>query len=242
MADKFTDGVTPPDKANTDDNQTTDVTAYLAERVGEGKKYETLEIAVEALAKKAIHADKHIETLLTEKQTVAKQLETTLTQSKGIEDVLAAINDAGNKLPVVNETPVEPLTLETVLAAVNANSTEEIKATKRKETISATWDMLAEKEAFGTPEAAKAAVAKYIGSHTDRQTVVNAMAISDPENLLALLRKYGESVQFTEDYEGIHIEGVPNGKLTLAIIKEIREKHPEIYRTKAFQNRIHMEL
>ena len=241
MADEFTDGVTAPKKSDTDDNSTEDVTAFLAERVGEGKQYETLELAVAALAKKAIHADKHIETILSEKREVEEKYQTAVTQNKGIEDVLAAINAAGNEVPPATETE-KPLTLETILAAVNIDQTEKSVATDRKNLIDATWKLLAGADAFGTLEAAQTAVTKYINNDPKRQAVVNAMAVADAKGLFALIKDGSQAIQFTEDYEGIHIEGVPDGKLTLAIIKDVREKHPEIYRSKAFQNRIHTEL
>lgn len=242
MSVEFTDGGTPPTEPKSDDGGTPTVTDYLVELVGEGKKYATLEVAVEALAKKAVHADKHIETLLSEKQVVEEKFQTAVTQNKSIEDVLAAINASTVEPKPETSVSETPLTLETILAAVDKDQMGKADTTKRQKLINATWDMLASEKAFGTTEAAQVAVAKYIDKNSDRQAAVNAMAIADPDGLFALVKSGGESVQFTENYEGVHIEGVPNGKLTLAIIKEIREKHPEIYKSKVFQNRIHREL
>lgn len=73
--------------------------AFVQENVGEGKKYKTAEEALEALAKKAAHADTFIETLKLEKkgvETEKEQLAARLAEATKIDDLMAILTQDPN--------------------------------------------------------------------------------------------------------------------------------------------------
>lgn len=233
----FTDGVTTP--VTTQEPQTED---YLAQMVGEGKKYTSVEEAARALAKKAVNADSFIETLKTEKQQLESQYNELQTRNKSIDEIVQALR----KPEPQTQTPAPEgtMSVDEIIAELEKRNDQKSAAQKRAEAISATWTALSSEEVFGDTEKAKVAVATYINGDVNRKALVDQMALADPKGLITLLKQNKEVVTFSENTSGkvTELGASPTGKLTWDIAKKIRKDDPKLYHSKAFQNRMHTEL
>ena len=237
---EFSDGATTPNEpAETPEVQTEN---YLEQFVGEGKQYATIEEAATGLAKKAVHADKHVETLLSEKQALEAQVQ----KARSIDDILEAISQqAPEPAPVTPETPVvteTPVDVDSIIGEIEKRNANAAAAAKRQEAVQAAWDKLVDPAVFGSMEAAKQAVQQYIGGNESRKALVDTMAVADPDNLIKILKPNRVDTTFTENHESASFEGVPQGALTWEYCKHIRKEKPELYNSKAFQQRMHNEL
>lgn len=243
MSGEFTEGVTTPPTTNDDGAQTGEPESYLANFVGEGKTYTTVEEAAEALAKKAVHADKHIETILAEKKTVEEKLQEVSATSKSLDEVLAAINESVP--PVVPpEKPEGGSTQEKLLTLDDVDSylKQQSEATKKQEAIENTWNKLAGEGVFGDINKAKQAVALYIKEDPARKALVDAMAVTDPDNLIKILKPDSQTVTFTEGQESVKFEGLPAGKLTWAMVDKVKKENNKLFHSPAFRQRMQEEL
>lgn len=233
----FTDGVTAPEQA-TQEAETED---YLAQMVGEGKKYTSVEEAARALAKKAVNADSFIETLKTEKQQLESQYNELQTRNKSIDEIVQAL-----RKPEPQAQPPQEggMSVDEIIAELEKRNEQKSAAQKRAEAIQATWQALSSEEVFGDTEKAKVAVATYINGDANRKALVDQMALADPKGLITLLKQNKEVVTFSENSSGKVVEpgASPTGKLTWDIAKRIRKEDPKLYHSKAFQNRMHTEL
>lgn len=237
---EFTEGVTAPEKKE-EGTKTEEPSSYIAAFVGEGKQYTTVDEAAEALAKKALNADKHIETLITEKKTVEQQLQEERAKGKSIEEVLAAINDTKEPVQMQQtqqQQEANNLTIEDVANYLKEQQT----ATSREQAKASAWDKLASEDVFGDLDKAKIAVAEYIKDNPARKAVVDTLAVSDHSELIRILKPEGKKVVFSETQEGFKFEGLPSGKLTWEIAQEVRKKDPKLYNSHAFKKRMHEEI
>lgn len=234
----FTDGVTAPEQT-TQGDQTED---YLAQMVGEGKKYASVEEAAKALAKKAVNADSFIETLKTEKQQLESQYNELQTRNKSIDEIVQALRKP--EPPTQAAQPEGTMSVDEIIAELEKRNDQKSAAQKRAEAIQSTWQALASEEVFGDAEKAKVAVATYINGDTNRKALVDQMALADPKGLITLLKQNKDVITFSENNTGIVTEPgeSPTGKLTWDIVKRIRKEDPKLYNSKAFQNRMHQEL
>ena len=237
----FTDGVTAPEEQVSDSVETQD---YLAEMVGEGKKYTSVEEAAKALAKKAVNADNFIETLKTEKRQLEEQYNELQTRNKSIDEIVQALRKPEPTKEPEPSNGEPQMSVDQIIAELEKRNEEKSAAQKRAEAIQSTWQALSSEEVFGDMEKAKVAVATYINGDANRKALVDQMALADPKGLITLLKQNKEVVTFSENSSGKVVEpgSSPTGKLTWDIAKKIRKEDPKLYHSKAFQNRMHTEL
>lgn len=238
---EFTEGVTAPVVQPEVVPPTEGPASYLADLVGEGKSYTTVEEAAEALAKKASHADKHIETLIAEKKAIELQYQEISTKTKSIDEVLAAINEQNIQEPVVPKvegTSTQQLTLDDV----DAYFKQQGVAQEKKASISKSWERLASEGVFGSIDKAKQAVALYIKDNPARKALVDSMAVADPDGLIRILKPDVSTVTFTESHEGVKFEGLPSGKLTWAMADKVKKENSKLYYSPAFRKKMQEEL
>jgi hypothetical protein len=136
------------------------------------------------------------------------------------------------------------LSVDEVIAEFEKRSQEKQKAEAQQNRIKSTWEKLGSQEVFGDLEKAKIAVATYIGNDPNRKSLVDQMAIADPDGLITLLKQNKAVVTFSEDHstQSSETTTAPTGKLTWEVAKQIRKDNPKLYHSKAFQNRMHTEL
>lgn len=241
---EFTDGATTPTEEPAGESTTED---YLAEMVGEGKKYGTVEDAAKALAKKAVNADTFIETLKTEKRQLEEQYQELQTRNKSIDEIVQALRQPDppkQEPPTPKEPEQDNMSVDQIIAELERRTQEKTAAQQREDAIKKTWEALGSPEVFGDLDKAKTAVASYIGKDPNRKALVDQMAIADPQGLVALLKQNREVVTFSENQTGKATEpGMSNtGKLTWDAVRKIRKENPKLYNSKAFQQRMHTEL
>lgn len=242
---EFTDGVTAPEEQPQENAEQSTTEDYLAEFVGEGKKYQSVEEAAKALAKKAVNADTFIETLKTEKQELETKYNELSTKNRSIDEIIQAIKTPESNLE--QQTPVqqEPeMSVDAIIAELEKRNQEKSEAEKRTERVRTTWERLGTEDVFGDMEKAKAAVATYIGDDTSKKALVDQLALVDPDGLITLLKQNKQVVTFTEEHNARSSENTTpvTGKLTWDIVNKIRKDNPELYNSKAFKNRMHHEL
>lgn len=253
----FSDGVTAPEEQQqqAQESQEQQTEDYLAEMVGEGKKYSSVEEAAQALAKKAVNADNFIETLKTEKTELESKYNELQTRNKSIDEIIAAIKaedeqNAQQQAPTQQQQETQSgeaqLSIDDIIAKLEERQEEKTQAQKRAEAIESTWGMLSSEDVFGDMDKAKAAVSQYIGKDESRKALVDSMAVTDPQGLAVLLKQGPAATTFTEDYSGRSSEeptaAAKTGKLTWDIARKVRKENPDVYYSKAFQNRMHNEL
>jgi len=238
---EFTDGVTAPAVTQEQVDQTED---YLAQWVGEGKKYQNVEEAAKALAKKAANADTFIETLKAEKYELESKYNEIQTRNRSIDEIIQAIKQPEPPKPKEEPVNTQNLSVDEVIAEFEKRSQQKQQAEAQQTRIKSTWEKLSSQEVFGDIEKAKVAVATYIGNDPHRKSLVDQMAVADPEGLVTLLKQNKAVVTFSEDYstQSSDPNVTPQGTLTWEIAKQIRKDNPKLYHSKAFQNRMHTEL
>lgn len=227
------------------DKQETQEERYLERFVGEGKKYKTVEEAAEALAKKAVNADTHIETLINEKREVEQR-------AKAVDEVLAYIKESTSPKKADERVSVEEIQdsvdtkslseadiLKVVQNFYDSKSQKEIaKATQDK-----AWEKL--KEAAGDEVAAKLALTQYIGKDEKKRQLIDTMALTDPDGMVKLLIGEKKVKNFSTASESSRnvTENIPsNGPLTMEQIRKVRKENPRLYNSVAFQKRIHSPI
>lgn len=222
---------------------------YLANLVGEGKKYKS---AAE-LAKAYANADQFIETLKTEKQA----LEAKTAEAKTVDDIIAKLKqekpEETYQPPTSNDEVPKGLTvdqLEEWFAERQKKQIEEETAAKQVEQIKLNqekaWNLLASEDAFGSVENAKRAIAEYIGQDQTKADVINRMGGYTPEDLVVFLKSTVKSnaVQYTDD------SGVKNtqedftfkGKLTWDKVKEMEKENPKLKKDRKWNTYVNKNL
>jgi hypothetical protein len=239
MSDEFTTGATTPETtAEVVTEQTPAVESDLAQWVGEGKKYAT----PDDLAKAYKNADQRIEELRLDTERLTSEKAELEAKSKGVEDVLAAIQNQTTQtieqsVPVV-QTEVSPdinVLVDQRLAEHQANADKQTK-------VSTTWSMM--DEAFGSRAAASLAVQSYMGDDPAKKAIINNLAISDPAGLMKLIGKDVEKVAttFTSDHSSGGGEVNLEGTLTWETAQQVRKKDPKQYYSHAFKQRMINEI
>jgi len=241
MSEEFVEGATTPEAELEKPVEQTPVTeAELANWVGEDRKYKT----VDDLAKAYGNADKHIlELELETKRLRDENLEVT-SKSRSVEEILEALkNENTPSEPHISSQPVPKQEEVDWDALLETKLSERDKATKQKEAVTSTWQIM--DEAFGDRSAASVAVTQYINDDPGRKAVVNSLAISDPAGLLKLLGKdvMKKPVAFAESKgssggEHVNLEAT----LTWDVAHTIRKKDPKLYYSHAFRKRMQTEL
>ena len=233
----FSDGVTAP--ANGSQEPQTE--NYLADMVGEGKKYTTIDEAAQALAKKAVNADQFIETLKTEKQELETQYQELQTRNRSIDEIVNALKQPEPQAPAQQgQAPDIPDIDGLVDQKLKAYQEAESNAAK----IRSTWDKLGSADVFGDIDKAKVAVAQYIGNDPVKKQLVDQMALADPEGLIVLLNKKQPVVTFSDNGSQRSTETTSDfqGKLTWDEADKIRKENPTLYYSQAFRKKMREEL
>lgn len=234
--------------------------AFVQENVGEGKKYGTVEQAIEALAKKAAHADTFIETLKLEKQgveTEKEQLAARLAEAKKIDDLMAVLapdpdassgnnaqqngNDGDDQGQQVTQEQLQGMVRDMLQAEKQAELENQGKQ-KKAENQNKAWESL--KQAYGSEKGAKDAIKKYVGTDKSKADIINRMGEATPEAVAEFLKlhvKPGEAVSGVGNTDlNVGEDFNPNkGLLTWKKVQEIRKNDPKLYKDRKFQLQIH---
>lgn len=228
----------PLDDAGIDDQLNTDP---LAELVGEGKKYAT----VEDLAKGALHAQQFIETLKVEKHGVETELEQAKLATKTTEEILAALNKdtstppAGSDQPPVNEGLTPEAIAELVKEQLAAKDTEAVQAEKLnkiKQNQVKSWEVL--EKHFGSKAEAQRIMKSYVGSNDDRRSVVEQLGGYDPTALLNVLKEHKPNTIMPSVSGDTELNlGFDGGAKTLTWTdaKKLKRDNIKIYNSPQFQ-------
>jgi hypothetical protein len=228
------------DVFNTDPNANKDAPKDLiAELVGDGKKYKT----VEELARGRIEADVHIVRLETE----AKDLREKLAKAKAIEDVLEAVkaNAASAKdTPDPKDAPATGTSLtaeqvaKIVATQVTGLRTQEVKATNLAK---ANAEMV---KLFG--DKAQEVYQKEANT-PELQKVYKELAETNPEKFVSLFHK-PEPKNQTLDNGGKNTAALPNLNTltgvqpgTQAYYAKLRKENPKLYMSPTVQLKMHAD-
>lgn len=221
--------------------------------VGEGKKY----ASVEELAKGTLHLTKHLDTIMNEKADLEDKLTRQQTSDQMLSEIFAKLdgldaggdpNDPDDPTPNQPEHPDNddgPITvtkvrdlLQTMLTEQDQKKQEQAKIEAIKANQAKTLAGL--EKALGSPDAAKAALAEYVGEDQGRADVLNRMASYDPEGAVEFVvqRTKKEGVSFG-DGKTRHVGGEDNASgLTWVKARQIRREDPEYYESREFQNQL----
>lgn len=222
---------------------------YLAEFVGEGKKYTTIEDAAKALAKKAVHADQFIETIKREKQEIESKLAEAEARTKTADEIVELITtkafypgdgqqQAMNQDMTAQQTTPSGLKPEEVEALVEAKLRDRALALERRAQKEKTWGLLVQE--FGSDDAVKQRLLDYAGDNPVRREAVDKLGFTDPAGLVLLLKSAtSEKEQFSPDRSREHT-GDPTVKtgLTWSKAKELKRTDPRKYNSLAFQREL----
>ena len=234
-----------PNSTQNDGNQDPDYHGLL---VGEGKKYSD----DAALAKGYGNIAAHAKTVEDENAEMRKQLATMQTQNKTVDDILAQINKppAGDHHMDVNED--QPVSKEDIAALIAAGFDQRDKATevtreadKIKTNQKSFWAKAT--ELYGDLDKAKTAVSMYVGDDVSKRDMVKNLGSYDPTTLVTILTNAvapkGEQINFGGADLGANNSGetvvIPQGLMTYAQAEVVRKKDPKLYKSRAFQNKLH---
>ena len=229
---------------------------YLELLVGDGKKYND----EKNLAKGYANLQAHNQKILEEKQEIQRKLDAIQSQSKTVEDVLAALGKkpsgdnldsddlggqgGGNSNQALSKEDI----LSIVTSALDQRSEEARKddQVKRiKETQRETWDKLS--GVYGDKAKAKAAVAMYVGDDSEKRKLVQNLGSFDPATLVEMMKAAvppnGENIDFGLGDDGNQNPQeelpAPKNLFTYAQAEEVRKKNPGLYKSRDFQLRLH---
>jgi hypothetical protein len=213
---------------------------HLAELVGEGKKY----ASVEELAKSAAHAQRHIETLEIENQGYEIELEKARTAATTTEEILAALKTQA-PATTTEQDPVggEGLTAETVaqlveqkLAAKETEASEAVRLAAVKQNQTKSWELL--DGHFGNRDEATKAMKAYIGDDSGRREVVNQLGGKDPAALLSVLKEFKPETTMPAVSGDTEVNlGFDSGgkQLTWTDAKKLKKDNLKLYNSPQFQ-------
>lgn len=209
--------------------------AFLSKYVGEGKKYKS----EEDLAKAYANAEQFIETLKSEKQTLQQEMESKLSQAKTVEDIMAALTAQPETTTVTKGDDRQPtISPEQIEKLVESHLTKKQQLDVIKANQDKAWTALA--EAFGDKEAAKKAVAEYIGGDKHKQELVNQMGSYTPNDLVKLIAPAKQApVSFSEPGEVVPDTVMPAGELSWDQVKQIKKQNPVLFKSREFQKKLH---
>lgn len=218
---------------------------FIAENVGDGKKYKTEAEALRALAKKALHADTFIEQLKEEKRQleatygdVATKLSELTAKESRTDEILAAIK---NQSTAPGTPPTQAgLSQEELNKQLEALLDQRQTAALKKANSEKAWVLLDSQ--YGSREAAKEAVRQFIGTDPALKTTVGILGESNPEKLVEFItasKKKPES--FTDPNENArNTDAIPAASgLTWNKAKEIKKANPKLYWSPKFQAELH---
>jgi hypothetical protein len=241
------------------DSNQFDSDAFIAENVGDGKKYATAEEALRELAKGKFHADLHINTLELEMKGEKKakaELESKLVDSKKIDDLLNALTDedstvqpaaqAADGSAQIDLDQVKTIVRDLLVAEKDAENSVVLEQTKSSNRDAA-FDLLAKpvsEGGFGSMENAKLAIREYVGQDSEKADIIDRMGSHTPEAVAEFLKI---QLKGNDKLDGVGVSGinisennkVTNGMLTWAKAKQVKKDDPALYKSPKFQMQIH---
>jgi len=252
----LTDTLNKETDNNANENNSTETTtqqqgesasSYFDRLVGEGKKFATPEEAIEALGKKAEHADSFIEELKNEKRILEDQYKEVNTKVMTQEEIFNAIlnkDDTSLKennqdaQTVVTEEKFTPDQVKKIVDSV-LQEKEQVRESEAK--VKKAMEYL--EEQFETSEKVRDVINAFVGDSEEKRTVVDTLALTDPERLAILLKGSPDAVNFTRN--GEHKSGFPTqdalrgqDQLTWSEAKKIKRENPVYYRSIDFQKKM----
>lgn len=222
-----------------------DEARFIAENIGEGKKFASMEEAVKALAKKAVHADNFIETVKNEKrqletvynETVAKLAEAT-TSGQKVDEILAALKAGGQS----SSTPTgQSLSQEDLNKMLEETISKRDSERARKENEQRSWDLLAKE--YGDLDKAKEAIRQFAKGDKAVIETIKILGSNNPEKLVEFVTaKKQTATQYTDGNQGaINIAslGIDNNGLTWDVAKKLKKENPKEFWSTKFQAALH---
>lgn len=223
---------------------------YLAELVGEGRKYSSIEEAAKALAKKAIHADQFIETLKEE----SRQKDEALAKARTVDEIMEALKGSSNtevERVVAQETQTEipesvnldiPSEVRKYLEAEEAKKKQQAQQEQAKANQEKSWKLLQEK--VGDLDNAKKLVRDYVGEDTAKRQMVDLLANSNPEELVRIVTSAVPSDKVVPSSPRKHIsisenEVLTDNNLTWEKVWKIKKENPRLFNSPKFQSLLH---
>lgn len=232
-----------------------DGSAFLADNVGDGKKFATVEEAVVELGKSKFHADSFIKTLELEAQgerTEKEKLALQLADSTKIDDLLKAIDKPDGEKGVV--TPAATVDMDQVkslvgemLTAEKDKSSSEATAKVVKANQDKAFALLSEpvsEGGFGSLDNGKLAIREYCGDDTAKQDIINRMGAATPDAVAAFLKLQLNGNTKIEGIGGTAFNTPENldrqvGGLTWSQCMKIKKENPRLYKNHKFVASMH---
>lgn len=233
-----------------DQDKTTSMTPeeFLAENVGEGKKYPTEAEALAALAKKALHADSFIAQLKGEKSEMEQRLSELAAQSKTTEDILNALkgqpepsgtsgadqyrDEQGGATPQgLTRDEIAQLAREELLRAEAERTVKERDEAARKALV----------DAFGTADQAAAAMRRYTNGDETKLKVITELGRTDPAAVVRLLQSAPSGDKGPADLKGDSGPAAPGPQapdVTWKQAMEVKRTNPRLYASRDFQRKL----
>lgn len=211
---------------------------YLAELVGDDKKYKT----PSELAKAKVHADKHIDKLIAEKRELEAKYIASTEHAKTIQDIIKELQ--GGKTNESNSTPQNaPQTspedinkiIETKLQEVNAAKMREVQKETLKAKLTETFN--------GDFNLASEAIKKYVNGDSDKLIAIDKLLLSDYDDAVELIKKKSgiDKASFTDTTSTKKVTMPSNFGigLTWSKCEEVRKNDPRRYKSLEFQTAMH---
>jgi hypothetical protein len=210
---------------------------YFEKIVGEGKTYSD----PNKLAKSKLDADRKIE----EQKAEIVRLQEVAQKAKTTDEILQALQQKETPAETNEQVPASltPDDLEKWYqereqkAQEDARIAAEVQSIKRNQDKA--WELLSSEEAFGSKEAAKRAMAQYMGDDETKVEIINQMGGRDPEALVTFLKAAvpKEKVNFSSDDGTVT---PPNdysklGDLTWDKVKAMEKDNPKLRNDRKFQ-------
>lgn len=235
---------------SSNDPQEVDGAAALAELVGEGKKY----ASIEELAKAKVFADRHIKNIEAEQEQLRKDLSTRVS----VDEALQRAQQKQTQQPKVtpeapaasHQTPAKPTSDEELVAQFKRIMQEERSRETSEANLTQSIDKLI--EVYGDDKTARKAIQDRARELGVGAKFLQDAASSSPRAFQQLMglegsesRKSGVPAATRSD---VNVDALANQQTkralkpgTYAFYENMRKENPKLYYAPATQNRMHRE-
>ena len=232
---------------------------FIADNVGDGKQYATVEEALVAVGQRRFDSEVFIKTLQLEVQGERQgkeELAAKLVDAGKIDDLLKAINaDIEVKDDVdplkTDSAQVDMDQVKTIVKdmfdAEKVNSETALKVDAIKANQTKAFDLMSKplsEGGFGSLDNAKLAIRTFVGEDKERADLVNRMGSHTPEAVAEFLKiqlKGNDKLDGLGDTV-LNVEndtGSTGGMLTWVKAKAIKKDDPKLYHSRQFQMALH---